>query len=485
MPFDVLAVASEVFPLIKTGGLADVVGALPAALRHEGIRVRTVVPGYPAVLRALSDATEQYRFTELFGGTARLLAAVVGELELFVLDAPHLYARGGGPYADENAVPWHDNAIRFAALGDVAARLGRGLLADFAPEIVHAHDWQAGLAPAYLYYGGEPRPGLVMTVHNIAYQGQFPAGLLSTLNLPSSAYSTDGVEYYGRIGYLKAGLWCADRVTTVSPTYAAEIMTDEAGMGLGGLLRTRASVVSGILNGIDTDVWNPSTDPHLPATYDASSVAPARVRNKQALQARFALTEDPSAMLFGVVGRLEWQKGLDLLLRSVPDLLSLGAQLALIGSGDRDLQQAFVAAHDAHPDRVGVIIGYDEGLAHLMQGGSDAIVVPSRFEPCGLTQLCALHYGALPLVARVGGLTDTIIDANEAALTAQVATGVQFHPVTAEHLAMALARTAAFWRDRVRWRRIQQNAMATDVSWNRAACRYAALYRELVEARRG
>jgi starch synthase len=485
MPLDVLAVASEVFPLIKTGGLADVVGALPEALRHEGIRVRTLVPGYPAVLRALSNPTERYRFNELFGGAARLLAAVVGELELFVLDAPHLYARGGGLYTDANAVPWPDNAMRFAALGQVAARLGRGLLPDCAPEIVHAHDWQAGLAPAYLYYGGEPRPGLVMTVHNIAYQGQFPAGMLPTLGLPPLAYSIDGVEYYGSIGYLKAGLWCADRITTVSPTYAAEIMTDDAGMGFGGLLRTRASVVSGILNGIDTTVWSPMTDPHLPATYDASSMTPARARNKQALQARFALTEDPDALLFGVVGRLEWLKGLDLLLQSIPDLLSLGAQLALIGSGDRGLQQDFVGAHHAHPDRVGVIIGYDEGLAHLIQGGSDAIVVPSRFEPCGLTQLCALHYGALPVVARVGGLSDTIIDANEAALAARVATGVQFHPVTAEHLAMALARTAAVWPDRVPWQRMQQNAMATDVSWNRAARRYAAVYHELVEARRG
>jgi starch synthase len=485
MLLDVLSVASEVFPLVKTGGLADVVGALPAAMRHEGVRVRTLVPGYPAVLRALSEPTEQYAFNELFGGPARLLAAVVGELELFVLDAPHLYARGGGPYTSENAVPWPDNAIRFAALGQVAARLGRGLLSDFTPVIVHAHDWQAGLAPTYLYYGGEPRPGLVITVHNVAYQGQVPAGLLATLGLPPSAYSIQGVEYYGSIGYLKAGLWCADRITTVSPTYAAEIMTDEGGMGLGGLLRARASALSGILNGIDTAVWNPSADPHLPATYDVSSPMPARARNKQALQRRFALAEDPDALLFGVVGRLEWLKGLDLLLASIPDLLSLGAQLAVIGSGDPDLQQGFVAAHDIHPDRVGVTIGYNEGLAHLIQAGSDAIVVPSRFEPCGLTQLCALRYGALPVVARVGGLTDTVIDANEAARTAGVATGVQFHPVTAERLALALARTAALWKDRVLWQRMQQNGMATNVSWNHAARRYAAIYRELVEARRG
>jgi starch synthase len=324
-----------------------------------------------------------------------------------------------------------------------------------------------------------------MTVHNLAYQGQFPPDLLGALGLPGSAYGTDGVEYYGSIGYLKAGLWCADRITTVSPTYAAEIQTNAGGMGLDGLLRARAAVVSGILNGIDTDVWNPAADLLLPATYDAATCVPSRARNKAALQARFGLTVDPDVPLFGVVSRLEWQKGLDLLLQAVPDLLSHGAQLALVGSGDRSLQQGFVSAGEAHPGRSGVVIGYHEALAHLVQGGSDAILVPSRFEPCGLTQLCALRYGALPVVARVGGLADSVIDANEMAVAAGVATGVQFHPVTHEHLSMAFTRTALLWRDPFLWRRMQQNAMATDVSWGRAARRYAALFRELAEARRG
>jgi starch synthase len=485
MSLRVLSVASELFPLIKTGGLADVVGALPAALRREGVNVRTLVPGYPAVLQALPAPVEVHAFADLFHGPARLLAATASGLDLFVLDAPHLFLRAGGPYAGDNAAPWPDNAFRFAALGVAAAQIGRGLLGNFVPDIVHAHDWQAGPALAYLYYGGTTRPGLVMTVHNLAYQGQFSPDLLGALGLPAAAYSTDGVEYYGSIGYLKAGLWCADRITTVSPSYAAEIQTDTGGMGLGGLLRARASVVSGILNGIDTAVWNPAMDPHLPAMYDAATCIAARARNKAALQAHFGLTVDPDVLLFGVVSRLEWQKGLDLLLQAVPDLLSHGVQLALIGAGDRSLQQGFLAVHDEHPSRVGVAVGYDEALAHLMQGGSDAILVPSRFEPCGLTQLCALRYGALPVVARVGGLADSVIDANEMAIGAGVATGVQFHPVTREHLATAFVRTAALWREPVLWRRMQQNAMAADVSWDRAARRYAALYRELAEDRRG
>ena len=484
MPLNVLSVASEVFPLIKTGGLADVVAALPVALGAEGIATRTLVPGYPAVLSGLAAAAPLHTFEDLFGGPARLLSASTASLELFVLDAPHLFQRAGGPYTGDNAIEWSDNAVRFAALGLVAARIGRGLIAGFVPDVVHAHDWQAGLAPAYLHYGGKPRSGLLMTVHNLAYQGRFPANAFAGIGLPPSAFAIEGVEYYGGIGYLKAGLWSADRITTVSPTYAAEILSDDGGMGLGGLLCARAAVVTGILNGIDTEVWNPSTDPHLIANYDGKTCAPARARNKAALQSRMGLRPDPTALLFGVISRLEWQKGLDLLLDSLPNLLAHGAQLAVLGAGNHTLQQGFTAAHNANPDRIGVFIGYDESLAHLMQGGSDAILVPSRFEPCGLTQLCALRYGALPVVARVGGLADSVIDANEMAIAAGVATGVQFHPPSHEQLTTAIARSAALWRDQSLWRRMQRNGMATDVSWLRPARQYAALYRGLKDAGR-
>ncbi|MCM2327017.1 MAG: glycogen synthase GlgA [Lysobacter sp.] len=477
----VLSVASEVFPLVKTGGLADVAGALPPALAAEGVAVRTLLPGYPAVLAALPAAATVHDWPLLNGGPARLLEARAAGLDLFVLDAPHLYDRPGNPYVGADGKDWPDNALRFGALGAVAAELGRGLLPAFAPGIVHAHDWQAALAPAYLHYAGEPRPRTVMTVHNLAFQGQFPAELLAPLGLPPHAFAMDGVEYYGTIGFLKAGIALADRITTVSPRYAMEIRTPEFGMGLDGLLRSRAGALFGILNGIDTEYWNPATDPYLAARFDAGSIA-ARAANKRALQERLGLDVGDDAPLFGVVSRLTWQKGMDVLLAALPELLAHGAQLALVGSGEAELEAGMRAAAAANPGRIGVLIGFDEAAAHLVQGGSDALLVPSRFEPCGLTQLCALRYGSVPVVARVGGLADTVIDANEMALVASAGNGLQFSPVTPEALALTLERAVALWRDRPTWRRLQQHAMSAEVGWQRPARQYAALYRSLATA---
>jgi starch synthase len=475
----VLGVASEIFPLIKTGGLADVAGALPGALAAEGVQVTTLVPGYPTVLKGLVEAAPVHRFAALFGGPARLLRGRAAGLDVLAIDAPHLYDRPGNPYAGPDGRDWPDNALRFAALGHVAAQLASRAMADIAPDIVHAHDWQAGLALAYLHYRGGRRPGTVMTVHNLAFQGVFPAGLLDALGLPPDAFTIDGVEFYGQIGYLKAGLVFADRITTVSPTYAAEIRTPEAGVGLDGLLRTRAAVLHGILNGIDEAVWDPATDPAIAATFSLSRLG-RRAVDKAALQARFRLAPAPGALLLGVISRLSWQKGLDLLLANLAMLAPLGAQLVVLGAGERALEDGFAAAAAADPERIGCVIGYDEALAHQIQAGADAIVVPSRFEPCGLTQLCALRYGALPVVARVGGLADTVIDANEAALAAGAGTGVQFAPVTQDMLAAALQRTGALWRQQATWRQLQRNAMRTDVSWRRPAASYAALYRALL-----
>jgi starch synthase len=479
MPLSVLSVASELYPFVKTGGLADVAGALPAALGREDIAVRTLVPGYPGVVNGLREATVVHGFDALDGGPARLLAAGALGLDLLVLDAPHLYARPGNPYLAPDGTEWHDNAVRFAALARVAAAIGRGLLPAYTPDVVHAHDWQTGLAPAFLHYGGRPRPGTVMTVHNLAFQGQFPASLLATIGLPPHAFAVDGVEYYGQIGYLKAGLALADRITTVSPNYAAEIRTPEFGMGLDGLLQQRAGVLSGILNGIDLEVWDPATDPYLAANYGAGRLS-GRSANKDALQRKLGLAPRPDALVLGVVSRLTWQKGIDLLLEALPAIVGAGAQLALLGSGDRKLEAAFVAATGAHPGSIGVEIGYDEALAHLIQAGADALLVPSRFEPCGLTQLCALRYGAVPVVARVGGLADTVVDANAMALAADAGTGVLFAPPTREMLIAALGRTAALWRDPATWRRIQARGMATDVGWARPAREYAELFRTVV-----
>ncbi|QAY77604.1 glycogen synthase GlgA [Sphingosinicella sp. BN140058] len=474
----VLSVASEVYPLIKTGGLADVAGALPGALAGEGIAMRTLVPGYPAVTGALKRAQAVHAFDDLFGGPARLLAGKAAGLDLLVIDAPHLYARPGNPYLGADGRDWPDNAFRFAALARVAAALGRGLLPAYRPSVIHCHDWQAGLTPAYVAFGEGPAVPTVMTVHNLAFQGAFPADLLEALGLPPRAFTVDGVEYHGQIGFLKAGLRLADRITTVSPTYANEICSDEFGMGLQGLLRGRAERLQGILNGIDTAVWDPAADPLIPAPYDAADPA-SRAADKAALQAEMGLDEAPDTLLFAVISRLGWQKGLDLLLDALPLLIAEGAQLALLGSGDAALEAGFRAAADAHPGRIACRIGYDEGLAHRIQAGADALLVPSRFEPCGLTQLCALRYGAVPVVARVGGLADTVIDASPMALAAGAATGVMFSPVNQTMFEGALRRTAALYRQPATWSRLQANGMATDVSWHGPAQDYARLFRSL------
>jgi starch synthase len=482
MTLSVIAVASEIFPLVKTGGLADVAGALPEALAGEEVSVRTLVPGYPAVIAALDRTRKVVPLEGLVGGPARVLLARAGNLELAVLDNPALFERPGGPYADASGADWPDNPVRFAALAHAAVRLAQGA-GDEPPDLFHCHDWQAGLVPALLEYAGIGIP-TVMTVHNLAFQGQFPAFLLGDLGLPSTAFHVGSLEYYGGIGFLKAGLRHATHVTTVSPGYALEIMTPEHGMGLDGLLRDRAASVTGILNGIDTEVWDPSKDTHLVAQYGRRHLG-RRDRNRAELQARFGLDVQNDTPLLAVISRLTWQKGMDMLAEALPALLSHGMQLAVLGSGEPALEAAFGHAAALHPGRIACRIGYDEALAHLIQGGADAIVVPSRFEPCGLTQLCAMRYGALPVAARVGGLADTIVDANEMALFSGAGTGILFSPTSRTALELALVRLARLWQDRDAWRGVQRSAMGSDVGWSGPAKRYAALFQSVVDRHTG
>ena len=481
MTLKALSVASEVFPLVKTGGLADVAGALPGALAREGVETQTLLPGYPAVLAKLASGDVAHEYADLFGAPARVLAGKAAGLDLFVLDAPHLFNRPGNPYLGPDGRDWPDNAVRFAGLARVGADIGFGAIPGFAPEVVHAHDWQAGLVSAYLHFAGRPRPGTMITIHNLAFQGHYSMAMFPALGLPDSALTIEGVEYFGGVGYLKAGIRLSDTITTVSPTYAAEIMTPEFGMALDGLLRSRASALHGVRNGIDEDVWDPAADPALAQTYSVESIE-GRTANKTALQNRLGLRPDPDRPLFGVVSRLSSQKGLDLLLASLPGLVAGGGQLALLGSGDHGLEQGFADAAAKSGGAVGCVIGYDEPLAHLFQAGSDFIAVPSRFEPCGLTQLCALRYGAAPLVARVGGLADTVIDANDAAVSAGVATGVQFSPPSTEALSAAIGRALELYRDPALMLQMRLNGMRADVSWRLPAKRYASLYRAIARA---
>lgn len=475
---EVLSVASEVYPLIKTGGLADVAGALPAALAKNGVSMRTLVPGYPAVMAKLGQSREVYYFSDLFGVTGRLIAGRAEGLDLIVLDAPALYDRPGNPYMGPDGWDWPDNWKRFAALSWVAAELGLGLVEGYRPQVIHAHDWQAGLVAAYVKYGPSATLKTVMTVHNMAFQGTFGADIFAQLRLPPHAFSMEGVEYFGGIGYLKAGVECADVVTTVSPTYAAEIRTQAFGMGLEGLLNNRSDTVFGVLNGIDMDAWNPATDQSLSSTYTANSLG-SRATNKAAVQEAFAL-EPSNSPLFAVVSRLTWQKGIDLLVNCIDMMVEAGAQLAVLGSGEAELENAVRGAAMRHPGRVGLVTGYNERLSHLVQGGADVMMVPSRFEPCGLTQLYALRYGCIPLVSRVGGLNDTVIDANVAALQAEVATGVQFAPPDEAALANAIRRTLDLYADEKSWKKMQRRGMKSDVSWESSAARYAQLYASLI-----
>lgn len=472
----VLSVASECVPLVKTGGLADVAGALPAALGPHGVEMVTLLPGYPAVMAGMSDDAEDVLTEDdLFGGLARVLRGQAGGLDLMVLDAPHLFDRPGNPYLGPDGRDWPDNPQRYAALGWIAARIAAQGAGGWLPDVLHLHDWQAGLAPVYLRaMDGGTRAGTVMTVHNIAFQGLAPAHQLGALRLPPQVFHPEGVEYYGQISALKAGLMFADRLTTVSPTYARELATPAFGMGLEGVLRARAADLSGVLNGIDEAVWDPAHDPALAAPFKSTR---GKAANSAALREEFGLP-DATGPLCVIVSRLTEQKGIDLVLEALPMLLARDGQLVLLGSGDAGFEDALRSVADTHSG-VGVRIGYDEALSHRIIAGGEAILVPSRFEPCGLTQLYGLRYGTVPLVARTGGLADTVIDANPAALRAGVATGVQFEPVTTEALNHALNRLCDLHADPVVWTKMQRNAMKQPVGWATAAAEYADLYRDL------
>ena len=475
---NVLSVASEIYPLVKTGGLADVAGALPLALKALGIRTRTLIPGYPAVLQKLATPTERLVLPDVLGLPARLLEATCEGLDLLVLDCPALYERAGGPYVDATGNDYSDNWKRFAALSWVGAEIAGGILDDFQPDLVHAHDWQAALAPVYMRYGRAHAVPSILTIHNIAFQGQFGFGIFSEMRLPSHAFAMDGIEYYGDIGFLKGGLQSATAITTVSPSYAGEILQPAFGMGLEGVIAARENVLHGIVNGIDTDTWDPATDAALAAGYSAATLK-ARAANREALCSHFNLDRD-DGLIFSIVSRLTWQKGMDLIPEVLDDILSHGGKLAILGSGDSALEGALLNAASHNRGRIGITIGYNEKLSHLLQAGSDAILVPSRFEPCGLTQLYALRYGCVPVVARTGGLADTVIDANHAALQAKCATGVQFSPVTADGFRQAIHRTFRLYADRKLWTQIQKQGMKADVSWMRSAARYAELYSSLI-----
>jgi starch synthase len=488
-PMRVLYVTAELYPWVRSGGLGDVAAALPPALAAQGADIRLLLPGLPGFLDAFSGLADAVRLRTPFA-TERLRVALAklpgGSGLAYLVDYPALYDREGGPYSDPAGRDWPDNHRRFALLGWVAAALARGADRGWRPDIIHGHDWHAGLAPAYLAAApsADGPTGSVFTIHNLAYRGLFPAAFFADLALPDGFFAPDGVEFYGNISFLKAGLFYADRLTTVSPTYAREIQTPAFGWGLDGLLRHRADALSGILHGVDPRVWDPRHDPALPQPYGVADAAAGKRAAKSLLQAQLGLAAAGAAPLCGVVSRLTPQKGLDLLLALLPDLVEVGGRLALLGAGDADLEQGFAAAAAAFPGAVAVRIGYDDVLAHRIVAGADIMLVPSRYEPGGLTQLYAMRYGTLPVVRRTGGLADTVVDATAMSLADGSATGFAFDDDNPQALQAAIARAANLFTQGALWRRMMRQAMTRDFTWEGAARRYLALYRELAPVRR-
>jgi starch synthase len=487
----ILYACSELYPFLKTGGLADVSAGLPPALTALGCEVRMLLPAFPAIAQR---ATVHRPVGALplgvtpWGKTPALAPADIALAELpgwgtpvYLLRSPSQFDRAGNPYLGPDGNDWPDNAQRFAALGWAAACLGQGLDADWVPDIIHCNDWHTGLAPAYVQAfrdQGLTTPATVFSIHNLAYQGLFSSGAFPALGLPDPYFGLHGLEYFGQTSYMKAALQFSDRITTVSPNYAREILTEGLGCGLDGLLRERAHLLTGILNGVDYQIWDPANDPLLPETFDGQHLA-GKSAVKMALQKALGLEQRADALVFGVVSRLTAQKGLHLLPQVLETLVKKGGQLALLGEGDMALQHAFHEAATQYPGQVGIRIGYDEATAHTVLGGADLVLVPSAFEPCGLTQLYGLRYGTVPLVRRVGGLADTVVDATSENQAAETATGFVFDALSADALQATMLRAFELFKDPKAWNAMQRRGMALQFDWNSSARHYCDLYATL------
>jgi starch synthase len=479
----ILFVSSEAYPLIKTGGLADVSGSLPIALKALGHDVRILIPGYASAM-----AAGDFKPLQLPGNhqSPTLLTAPLPGSSVPVYGLAHegYFGRAGNPYLGPDGKPWPDNAERFSLLCHFAVEIAMDRMGmDWQPDIVHCNDWQTGLIPALL--SDEPqRPATVFTIHNLAYQGLFPKETFVRLRLPKRYWSPIALEFYDQLCFVKGGITFADRITTVSPTYAEEIQGQEFGCGLEGLLSHRKERLSGILNGIDAESWNPATDPYLTIHFDRDSLA-KRVKIKAMVQQNFSLPVSPETPLLAWVGRLVQQKGTDLLLDIMPNLMSMPLQMAMIGSGESRYEKSLRQWSKLFPERFAIRFGYDEGRAHLVEAGADIFLMPSRFEPCGLNQMYSQRYGTVPLVRQAGGLADTVVDATPEALANGTATGIVFAEATPDALLEAIERAMALHQDRAAWEQMQRTGMGKDFSWETSARQYVDLYELAMEDRLG
>ena len=482
----VLFATSEAYPLIKTGGLADVSGALPKAINQlpdfKG-DIKLLLPAYSAVLAKLK-AVKTIANIRVLGQDCSLMTGKMpdSDIEVIAIKNAALYERTGGPYSDENGADWLDNPLRFGVLSRVASLLcsANSPLKTWLPDLIHCNDWQTGLAPAYMKLLDNSQTKSLLSIHNIAFQGCFNASWLKQLELPAAHFDMNGFEYHGQISFLKAGLFYADKLSTVSPTYAKEIQTTEFGFGLEGLLQTRSDDLMGILNGIDADEWNPATDQHLPKNYSNSRIT-GKHAVKHALQQQLGLDTNANAPLLGVVSRLTHQKGLDLLPSLMPKLVDLGCQFAILGSGEKKLEASFNALAERYPAQVSMNTGYHEHLSHNIMAGSDLFIMPSRFEPCGLNQLYGLAYGTPPIVSNTGGLADSVCDTTTLTLKNNSATGFVVKNVTSASLLVTIQQALGFWQDKKTWRKIQKNGMLQDISWVSSAKPYLSFYQHTLK----
>lgn len=476
----ILFATSEAWPLVKTGGLGDVSGSLPLALKALRHDIRIVLPAYR---EALIRAGKVTLVSILNIGPQLSVRILEGKLpntnvKIWLVDSPLHFDRRGGPYLGLDGADWPDNAERFMVFCravELMARDNAGLA--WQPDVVHCNDWQTGLVPALLSTG-TPRPATVFTIHNMAYQGVFPAAtfesLATQLQLPRSLWNIHGVEYFNQLSFIKGGIAYADMLTTVSPTYAHEICTAEFGYGLAGLLTHRADRLTGILNGIDYSIWDPSHDPLIAKTYNDKTFD-AKLANKAALQQQYALPVNPAIPVIGSIGRMVEQKGVDLILAMLDELLEHDVQVVILGSGETRYEKQFAEFAKRHPKKIAVRTKFSEETAHLIEAGADIFLMPSRFEPCGLNQLYSLRYGTCPIVRRTGGLADTVVDATVENLRAGTATGFVFDLTTPQAVLAATLRALNLYRS-PQWRQLAITGMRQDFSWRRSAKEYVEVY---------
>ena len=474
----ILFVTSEAHPLIKTGGLADVCGSLPKALVELSQDIRLIIPNYQAL-----ETTESVRFLfslRVDNRNINILETTMPDSQVIVwlIDYPAYYNYPGNPYVDEQGKPWVNNAERFGLFCRIVVEVAMDRVhQDWKPDIVHCNDWQTGLVPALLSLEYN-RPSTVFTIHNMAYQGLFPASSAVSLNLPGQLWHPEGLEFHDHLSFIKGGLVYADYITTVSPTYALEIQTEEYGYGLEGLLAHRKESLGGIINGIDLEQWDSEHDQAIAQTYSETTLANKKL-NKIALQERFGLPVNDDIPLLGLIGRLVEQKGIDLIIECLPDMVTMELQFVLLGSGDKGFEKQLKDFALLYPDKIVISIGYDEALAHLIEAGSDVFLMPSRFEPCGLNQMYSQRYGTIPIVRKTGGLADTVTDTLPGTLANDTASGIVFNEASPSALLEAIKRTLILYSLTNTWEKMQLNAMRKDFSWQRSAQEYITLYENL------